>query len=144
MFILDRSTRKPRQMQLISLVDVLCLLLIFFMLTTSFVHTESMELAIPRTGGESNKTFRQDVMRIFVGDDGKIYLDENEIAKDDLQDTLINAFSKEANRKVVIFSASEVSVQALVSLMDMVYLTGGRNLSVTRWLEPQEVAPSGP
>lgn len=127
-----RFTRKPKQMGLTSLIDVVFLLLIFFMLSTSFVKTESMELSFPNQGKVVEAKDKEPV-RIFIYSDARVFLGEKELELDDLKAELRLALFKNPERPVLIFSGKEVSVQKLVSIMDDVYLMGGRNVAVANW-----------
>lgn len=127
-----RFTRKPKQMGLTSLIDVVFLLLIFFMLSTSFVKTESIELSFPNQGKVAEKQDKEP-LRIFIYSDARVFLEEKEMAMDDLKAELRLALFKSSERPVLIFSGKEVTVQKLVSIMDDVYLMGGRNVAVANW-----------
>ncbi|MBM3617931.1 MAG: biopolymer transporter ExbD, partial [Alphaproteobacteria bacterium] len=51
----ERIAGNRRPIGLTSLIDVVFILLFFFMLTTSFVRTESMELTFPRSAEVKEK-----------------------------------------------------------------------------------------
>src|SRR5262245_56968075 len=61
----ERTTRrKPLSPNLTPLIDVLFILIIFFMLTTSFMRIESLELILPSVGGKAAKN--NDVVHLFI------------------------------------------------------------------------------
>jgi biopolymer transport protein ExbD len=126
-----RTTKKPRQIGLTPLIDVVFLLIIFFMLSTSFVKTESMELSFP--SGQEVKNTPQTAIRIFVHDDNRLFLDSKEMSIPDLKAQLRLLLFKDAERNILLLTSKHVSVQRLVSIMDDVYLMGGRNVSVAEW-----------
>lgn len=127
----ERTTKKPRQIGLTPLIDVVFLLIIFFMLSTSFIKTESMELSFP--SGQEVKDTPQEAVRIFVHDDQRLFLNNKEMTIPDLKAQLRLMLFKDAERSILLLSGDKVSVQRLVSIMDDIYLMGGRNVSVAEW-----------
>lgn len=138
----ERSTKKPRQIGLTPLIDVVFLLIIFFMLSTSFVKTESMELSFP--SGQEVKSTPQTAIRVFVHDDNRLFLDNKEMSADALKAQLRLLLFKDPDRSILLLSGDNVSVQRLVSIMDDIYLMGGRNVSITEWTEGGPVVPRLP
>ncbi|MCH2548365.1 MAG: biopolymer transporter ExbD [Alphaproteobacteria bacterium] len=127
----ERTTKKPRQIGLTPLIDVVFLLIIFFMLSTSFVKTESMELSFP--SGQEVKETPQKSIRVFIHDDHRMFLDSKEMIMPDLKAQLRLLLFKDPDRGILLLTGKKVSVQRLVSIMDDVYLMGGRNVSVAQW-----------
>lgn len=128
-----RSIRKPRPIGLTPLIDVVFLLIIFFMVSTSFIKTESMEMSFP--SAQEVKETPKTAIRIFVHDDERTFLGEREMTIPDLKAQLRLLLFKDPERSVLLLSGKEVSVQRLVSIMDDVYLMGGRNVSVAEWTD---------
>lgn len=136
----ERSTGKIRQISLTSLIDVVFLLLFFFMLTTSFVRTESMELSFP-SAGEVKDAAAGGGLQIFVYDDERIFLGNEEMPIEDLKAQLRLLLFKEPDRSILLLSADKVTVQRLVNVMDDIYLMGGKNVAVAKW-DPALGGPS--
>lgn len=140
----ERSTRRAGVISLTSLIDVMLCLVIFFMLTTQFTAMESIELSLPTKEAEKARAKAKDkdkdanaMLRIFMSNDGLLFLEQKgemqEFSSDALRENTAKALQKNPQQRVVILSASGVSVQSLVSMMDVVYQAGGRNLSVAEW-----------
>lgn len=127
----QRTARKPRQIGLTPLIDVVFLLIIFFMLSTSFIKTESMEMSFP--GAKEVKETPSSAIRIFVHDDARLFLGNDELSTVDLKAQLRLLLFKDPDRSILVLTGEKVSVQRLVSIMDDVYLMGGRNVSVADW-----------
>ena len=143
MSVLDfhRGTRRTRQILLTPLIDVVYLLLLFFMISTTFVKAESIELTLP---GKDSKTAEKpaDSLHIYINDGGELFLGKQKLNEEALRDRLIDIFGDSPNRRVVLASAQRISVQKLVGIMDMIYLSGGRNLSVVEWREAAKAQES--
>lgn len=135
----ERTTGNRRPIGLTSLIDVVFILLFFFMLTTSFVRTESMEISFP-TVGEVQEQTAQGGIQIHLLDDNRIFLDQEEMSVQDLKAKLRLMLFEAPERSVLLLSAEKVTVQRLVNVMDDVYLVGGKNVAVAKW-DPAEGGP---
>lgn len=143
----ERLQRKTRDLPLTPLIDVVFILIVFFMLTTSFMKIESLELMLPSAGAPKKVTAaRTDMARIFIQPDGTILFGGKTFEKDEMRDILKTTFAENADQNVVVFSAANVSMQRLVDVMDMVYMAGGKSLFVREWdlSDKGAMAPSQP
>ena len=131
----ERPVRKSRGVPMTPLIDVVFLLLIFFMLSTSFVRTESLELLLPEKGGDVIETNK--VMQIYVTRDNQIYIDHRPMDEKMMIDALQRKLEKMPDVNILLLSGPDVNVQQLVGIMDQIYLVGGKNLSVSHW-EPKK------
>jgi biopolymer transport protein ExbD len=115
------SAKRPPIIRVINLVDVLFILLIFFIATTTFRATSptAVKLALPeaKTAEEIGRE-KVDRLNIAVGSDETIYLDNKPVALSVLEKALRDA--KEKNPKVQVqFSADKtVSYGTVVAIVD--------------------------
>lgn len=128
---IPRESRRAREINLIPLVDIILMLVIFFMISTSFVVSESMELSLPE-GKADNTTTTGKATRILIQPDGMIMVENRRMDTDGLNTLLAQILARDVDEKIAIFTTPGVSVQQLVSVMDTVYLTGGRNVQVDK------------
>ena len=134
---IEREARKARQVPLTPLIDVVFLLLVFFMLSSTFTRSESLELVLPpAAGGGAAEEGR--LLQVFVARDGSIYLGRRAVNKEQLVKTLKNTFKKFPDVGVLLLSGPRVSVQQIITVMDHIYLAGSKNLSVASW-EPEKI-----
>lgn len=126
--------RKPEQgrrriraeVDLTPLIDVVFLLLIFFMLTATFVVQSSIQVEVPEADTESVMDQKNISVTLVYGKDGpdgagKIYLDNDEIRNfDDLGTRLSVAAEDNPTAMVVIRADARVDVQRLVSVLEVV------------------------
>lgn len=127
---IERQPRKALHMNLTSLVDIIFMLVIFFMMTTSFTASESMELSLPSKG--AGTIADKDIMKIRIMATGHVTINEIYVDAPTLNDELVEQIARDPDTKIAIISTPGVSVQQLVSLMDLVYLSGGRNVQVDK------------
>ncbi len=127
---IPRESRRAREINLIPLVDIILMLVIFFMISTSFVASESMELSLP--SGKADGATTGKITRILIQPDGMVMVDNRTMTTDGLNTLLAQVLARDVDEKIAIFTTPGVSVQQLVNVMDTVYLTGGRNVQVDK------------
>lgn len=130
----DRSTRRTiNNLNLTPLIDVLFILIIFFMLTTSFMRVESLELILPSTTATPTPKTNNEVVRVFIHADGDITLGKRKVNIETLNASLGRMFEKDDQTKVMLLTAEGVNMQQLVNVMDRIYMAGGKSLYVRKW-----------
>lgn len=132
-----RTPRKVKTIPLVSLVDVVFQLLIYFMLTTSFTRSESLELALPdsakpavaQAAAADAKT-----LHVYISNTGEIFIERDSVGGEGLSEALAKVFMDNPDRGVLVMSASKVSVGSLVKVLDRIYTAGGKNIAVADWI----------
>jgi len=127
----QRTYQTGRQLNITSLIDVVFLLIVFFMLTSTFLRTESMEINFP-VGAMPSASDAKPII-LVVGDNERLYLRNQPLKLADLDEALHEPLSADPEHHVMIMSTNNVSVQELVRVMDAVYQVGGVNVSVSHW-----------
>lgn len=136
----SRARRKFKDLPLTAMIDVVFILIFFFMLTTSFMRIESMELLLPSVSKVSNQ--KHDIARIIIYNDGSLSFGQRQVSRGELQQTLSSLITRNAEQQVVVYVDSEVSMQKLVEMMDMVTLLGGKSLYVRALPKVEEAPPA--
>jgi biopolymer transport protein ExbD len=131
------SRRRLGELNLTPLIDILFILIIFFMLTTSFMRVESMELVLPSAAGKA--VAKNDMVHLFLYANGDMAIGQRRLDQEELSESLARMFSNDPEAKVMMLTADGVTMQQLVGIMDKVYLAGGKSLFVRKW----EAAPAG-
>lgn len=131
----ERQIRNTRNIPMTPLIDVVFLLLIFFMLSTSFVRTESLELLLPQ--GNAVSSGESKVLQVYVTGEGFMYIGRTPVNEEKLIATLKHILKQQPDLNILLLSGAGVNVQQLVKVMDRIYLAGGKNLSVASW-EPRK------
>lgn len=126
----NRNRKRVREMDLTSLIDIVFMLVIFLMLTTSFSPAESLELTLPSKAANTAKN--DNAMRIQIESSGHVTIDGVAVGRGQLEDSILLRVAKDKDVQIGIYSTPGVSVQQLVTVMDMVYASGGRHVQVDR------------
>ena len=111
------------------LIDVVFLLLIFFMLSSHFVTQPGIMLTLP--AATTGRLHHVEDIIIVISSDNNLYLKEEEVGFGDLLDKL-KAQVKETNKKIVIIKADEkVDLGLAVEIMDIAKQAGADGLIIS-------------
>lgn len=135
----ERKSRLVSELNLTALIDIVFHLMVFVMLTTSFVVAESMELSLPSGKTARSTTGPLTILRIQIVSDGSLLVNNQPMNMEQMNATLANRVGVDPETKIAIFTTTGVSVQQLIAVMDAVYLTGGRNVQVDKAQVPSGV-----
>lgn len=117
-----RARRRP--IGLTSLIDVIFLLLLFFMLASSFTRYQALDLSSGGAGGGAD--VRPAYLRIHTAE--KLDLNGRPLARSDLANRFAG-LKKEA--VIAIWTGPRASVQDVVDVMSIARRTGLRTVLVT-------------
>ncbi len=98
------------------LVDIVFLLLIFFMLTAFFIQPEGIGIKLPEADAEVVE--EKDEIVIIIDKDGKIMIAESAVALNKLEACIKSKLTDGFDNTVVIKADRSVMLQSVVSVMD--------------------------
>ena len=131
MRIRDDDGNEEMALNLTSLIDVVFLLLIFFMVATTFLDPErEIELDLPEAESSTMPEETPDQIVINVFSDGRIALGGREISRDDLLDTLRRTARANPETPVTIRGDRLVHHENIVSVRYACGVAGLSNLAV--------------
>ena len=130
---------RPRQrpevhLDLTPLIDVVFLLLIFFMVSTTFDKQTQLQVDLPEASEQEYDKTPKDEIRIQIDRNGHFYVNEKELVTHDIE-TLMRAIRqereqfKEKDLPIVVESDKQAPFQAAVMVMDAVGQLGLSRLS---------------
>ena len=118
---LRRQIRPSPDINLTPLIDVVFLLLIFFMVSTTFQKETRIKIELPEATTEANAEEAPKVLDVSVDKDGTFYVNEKEVVNTELA-TLKRAIEKAAKGKkdlpVVISADARTPHQAVIKVLD--------------------------
>lgn len=120
--------RKRYQIQapLTSLIDIVFMLLIYFLLTTNFMIDEGIKIKLPQAKAAAPQT--QQEITVYVDRQGRAYLANSEISLNKLFKELKQRIGKEQDKLVVIKADRAVILNKIVSVMDLAKAAGAGRL----------------
>ena len=115
-----------QELNVAPLVDIVFLLLIFFMLASSFVKPEAIDLMLE--GDRSTTVVSEEPLIVRITTDGTIRLNGLRLSLAQLHIEMGERIKGNETREVTIKAETTVSVQALVHLMDQIRRAGVNSL----------------
>lgn len=115
-----------QELNVAPLVDIVFLLLIFFMLASSFIKPEAIDLMLE--GDRSTTVVSEEPLIVRITTDGTIRLNGLRLSLAQLRTEIAERIKGSETREVTIKAETTVSVQALVHLMDQIRRAGVNSL----------------
>ena len=119
-----------RLISLTPLIDVVFILLIFFMLASSYLDWRSVDLTV--SSGVGTETSAQRAILISLRPDGSIAVGSKPIAKQTLRSVMIAKLAGNRDQRVVIRSDPGVPLQRAVDTLDLLRMIGATKVSLSR------------
>ena len=124
---LRAPSQEEPEINLISMVDIILVLLIFFMLTTSFVHESKLKIRLPEAGAERTVGAADNGLEVAVTAKDAFFVNGRALV-DNRPETLAAAIRAVAGGKsdvpVTISADANARHQAVVTAMDVLGRTG--------------------
>jgi biopolymer transport protein ExbD len=117
-------------LNLTSLIDVLFLLVIFFLLTTKFITSDAVDLNISTVDNSKPAANSEKAIVVTLVSDGKVMLSDHEFKLDELQVRIGEVIRDNKNKDIVLVSKEGATVQNMVTAMDKIRAAGGSNISL--------------
>ena len=129
---MDFSGRSKSKVELnvAPLIDIVFLLLVFFMLASTFIRPESINLAIRAPSGVGEQS--EQPILVHIGANGAIRLNGLVLTIQDLkQELLARSSLPQNNRTITVQTQDDVSVQFLVKVMDEINEAGYSDIAIS-------------
>ena len=110
------------------LIDVVFLLLIFFMVTTSF--TKDMKLDLERPGAKSQIAAPAKALRVYIDQAERVYVDELPVKTWMLESRVREQLSGLADPTVLVVADRGIPAQTLIEVIDRCRLSGAAHVGV--------------
>lgn len=101
-----------------SMTDIVFLLLIFFMLTSTMVTTNALDLVLPKAKGktDSNKS-----TSVSIDKDLNFFIDKDQVNEADLENQLMALMATSENKAIVLRAEKSVPHEKVVKVMEIAY-----------------------
>jgi len=119
-------TRYKVQAPLTSLIDIVFLLLIYFLLTTNFMVEEGIKIKLPQAKAAAPQT--EEVVTVYVDEQGRAFLGAEEVSLARLFDRLKEMIEDREDKLVVVRADRAVILNKAVKVMDIAKAAGAARL----------------
>ncbi len=123
-----KRSKKDVEIAIVNLVDVIFILLIFFIMTTTFSKETGLDITKPAAGSAAQ--LEKENIMVGISKEGTIHLDERQVDLPMLQAILRRELAEDADRAVVIVSDRDADMGVVVDVMDECNMAGVHKVSV--------------
>ena len=111
-----RNKRDP-SFSTASMSDLVFLLLIFFMLTSTLVAPNAIKLLLPSS---KSKTMSKQTVTVYINKKRNFYVEEQNVKSSELENVIYSKIKNEKNASIVLRADKSVPVQDIVIVIDAV------------------------
>ncbi len=132
MRIASRRQEDDFEINLISLIDVMLTLLMFFVLTATFEQRSMMQVTLPKASNQETSSVERSVI-VVIDAQGRYSVDNREVLNrdvDTLKGALLSASGGDRSRRVLLRADASTPHQAVVVAMDALGQLGFAQLSI--------------
>jgi len=125
-----RFCKADYNLDILSMVDMMLLLLIFFMLTSSFLPLVSLEINLPRLAKASSPLPPSPLILILTRE-GKVKWGNNEYGVDEIVGKLLLSFGDSLDKKEILLEVDrDARVEDMVRLIDFLKNEGVKKIKI--------------
>jgi len=132
MRIRDHRSDDEPDINLVPLIDVILVLIIFFVVTTTFDARSVLKLQLPQATGEPSEG-QSKALSVLVNADGRYFVDDREALRTDvesLKQTLRDVAGDDRERPVLLRADARTPHQAVVTALDALGQLGFSRVSI--------------
>jgi len=101
-----------------SMTDIVFLLLIFFMLTSTLVSPNALKLLLPNS---KSKTLEKQTISVSITPEIDYYIGDVQFPFESLESELISTLSQEIDPAIILHVDKSVDIEYAVKVMDIAY-----------------------
>ena len=136
------QTRRPKEdpeINLISLIDIALLLVIFFMLTSTFMQEGRLKIELPQASLAPASKQKADPIVVTVTQSGSYRVNDRELinsSPDTLRAALVEIAGADRDKPVTVRADGRATHQSVVSAMDVLGKLGFVRINIATVEEP--------
>lgn len=119
---LKRSTKISASFSMSSMTDIVFLLLIFFMITSTMVHPNAIKLLIPKKS--TKKVVVEKFINIRVTASGRYYINNRTVSKGKLTNHLMRTFAQADKNIIKLRTDKNASTGDVAKILDIAETNG--------------------
>ncbi|MFQ5825172.1 MAG: ExbD/TolR family protein [bacterium] len=127
------KSKRKALINITSLIDVLFLLLIFFMVSSTFLEQPGIKLELPKA--QSAVITEQKDYTLFVDKEGNMFLNQDEVTTENLGEKLKLALPDMKEGALILKADQDVTHGIVVRVMDIAKQSGVKKLIIGTKLE---------
>ena len=124
-----KKNREDSEINITPMLDIVFIMLIFFIVTTSFVKEISIDVNRP-TKSPIKEQKKSEVVSVRISAEGQIFVQDRLITLDAVRANIESNLALKPQATVVVVSDREADAGFLVKVIDQSRLAGARNVSL--------------
>ena len=135
MFQFQEQNRTIDKMETSAFADIIFLLLIFFLLSSSFILPTEIPVSPPKS--DSSETSQDQPVVVTVTKTGDTYVDDEKVPFDELGTALASRLENAPVKSVLVRGDESISLGRLVEVMDLARSAGAEKLAIAAEKRPR-------
>lgn len=123
-----RKKEQVSDVDMSPLIDMVFILLIFFMVSSTFV--KDMKLDLERPGASSASRASSKVIRVYIDNTGETYVDGQPVKTWAIQGKLRDMLRAATEKSVLVVTDDSIAVEKLIDVVDQCRLSGAKDVAV--------------
>ena len=132
MRIRDNRAQDEPQIDLVPLIDVILVLIIFFVVTTTFDARSTLQVQLP-TASDQNNPEPPRSLSVLVNADGRYFINDQEVLRTDVESvkqTIAQIAGSDREQTVLLRADARTPYQAVVTAQDALGQFGFRRIAI--------------
>jgi biopolymer transport protein ExbD len=125
-----RKRRSPPAVIIISLIDVLIVVLIFLMVTSTFKNQPMIKLVLPESGQAKPASIDQESLAITIAEDGRLFLGTQPVSYEQLRQQVLASAQKNPRLTLSINADASATVGIFMKINDLALEANVKNLNM--------------
>ena len=126
----DTSSQQGAELELAPMIDVVFLLLIFFIVTWQFARFErDMDISVPAAEEAENTDRQTGEIIVNVRSDGSIILNGRDVTEPELLSKLQSISEAYPDQAVILRGSSDTDFQSIINVLDQIKKVGIWNVA---------------
>ena len=133
-----RADDEP-EINLVPLIDVILILIIFFVVTTTFDARSVLKLQLPQAGGEPSEASSK-ALSVLVNAEGRYFVQDREALRTDVESlkrTIVEVAGSDRKRPVLLRADGRTPHQSVVTALEALGQLGFRQINIATAQEPR-------
>lgn len=127
----DRAQDEPH-IDLVPLIDVILVLIIFFVVTTTFDARSTLQVQLPTASQQQNSEPPR-ALSVLVNADGNYFINDQEVLRGDVESlkrTIVQVGGDDREQTVLLRADARTPYQAVVTVQDALGQLGFRRIAI--------------
>ncbi|MBL3550025.1 MULTISPECIES: ExbD/TolR family protein [Chryseobacterium] len=114
---IQRRNKANPEFSLAAMTDVILLMLIFFMITSSAANQSAIEVNLPKAGATEDNI--PNPLTVSIKPDGSFFVDDNPVNKGELEQIIVNKLANQTNKSFTIRADENTLHKDVVFVMEI-------------------------